>query len=94
MGKHMGAVNPLAHRDAEWLSVDPGRTNMATVAHEERSAAGTVVFVWQRSLIAGQYYRDSGITRQAQATKTWLAQLKPQLNAPSHVRRTPSSLGS
>ncbi|GFH06904.1 uncharacterized protein HaLaN_01620, partial [Haematococcus lacustris] len=48
---------------------------MATVAHEERSAAGTVVSVWQRSLTSGQYYRDSGINRQAQATKTWLAQL-------------------
>ncbi|GFH18670.1 uncharacterized protein HaLaN_15512 [Haematococcus lacustris] len=41
MGKGMGAVNPLAHLDAEWLGVDPGETNMATVAHEERSAAGT-----------------------------------------------------
>ncbi|GFH21884.1 uncharacterized protein HaLaN_19264, partial [Haematococcus lacustris] len=82
MGKHMGAVNPLAHLDAEWLGVDPGKTNMATVAHEERSAAGTVVSVWQRSLTAGQYYRDSGITRQAQATKT------------SRVSSKPSSLAS
>ncbi|KAJ9509976.1 hypothetical protein QJQ45_011426 [Haematococcus lacustris] len=94
MGKHMGAVNPLAHLDAEWLGVDPGKTNMATVAHEERSAAGTVVSVWQRSLTAGQYYRDSGITRQAQATKKWLAQVKPQLNALSHVSSKPSSLAS
>ncbi|GFH15602.1 uncharacterized protein HaLaN_11855 [Haematococcus lacustris] len=94
MGKHMGAVNPLAHLDAEWLGVEPGKTNMATVAHEERSAAGTVVSVWQRSLTAGQYYRDSGITRQAQATKTWQAQVKPQLNALSHVSGKPSSLAS
>ncbi|GFH18848.1 uncharacterized protein HaLaN_15715, partial [Haematococcus lacustris] len=94
MGKHMGAVNPLAHLDAEWLGVDPGKTNMATVAHEERSAAGTVVSVWQRSLIAGQYYRDSGITRHAQATKTWLAQVKPQLTALSQVSNKPSSLAS
>ncbi|KAJ9510947.1 hypothetical protein QJQ45_027826, partial [Haematococcus lacustris] len=94
MGKHMGAVNPLAHLDAEWLGVDPGKTNMATVAHEERSAAGTVVSVRQRSLTAGQYYRHSGITRQAQATKTWLAQVKPQLNALSHVSSKPSSLAS
>ncbi|KAJ9514798.1 hypothetical protein QJQ45_028478 [Haematococcus lacustris] len=94
MGRHMGAVNPLAHLDAEWLGVDPGKTNMATVAHEERSAAGTVVSVWQRSLTAGQYYRDSGITRQAQATKKWLAQVKPQLNALSHVSSKPSSLAS
>ncbi|GFH14244.1 uncharacterized protein HaLaN_10262, partial [Haematococcus lacustris] len=42
----------------------------------------------------GQYYRDSGITRQTQATKTWLAQLKPQLNALSHVSSKPSSLAS
>ncbi|KAJ9528765.1 hypothetical protein QJQ45_000029 [Haematococcus lacustris] len=27
----MGAVNPLAHLDAEWLGVDPGKTNMATL---------------------------------------------------------------
>ncbi|KAJ9525795.1 hypothetical protein QJQ45_009333 [Haematococcus lacustris] len=94
MGRHMGAVNPLAHLDAEWLGVDPGKTNMATVAHEERSAAGTVVSVWQRSLTAGQYYRDSGITRQAQATKKWLAQVKPQLTALSRVGSKPSSLAS
>ncbi|KAJ9511205.1 hypothetical protein QJQ45_017077, partial [Haematococcus lacustris] len=94
IGKHMGAVNPLAHLDAEWLGVDPGKTNMATVAHEERSAAGTVVPARQRSRTAGQYYRDSGITRQAQATKTWLAQLKPQLYALSHVSSKLSSLGS
>ncbi|KAJ9509944.1 hypothetical protein QJQ45_011457 [Haematococcus lacustris] len=94
MGRHMGAVNPLAHLDAEWLGVDPGKTNRATVAHEERIAVGTVVSVWQRSLTAGQYYRDSGITRQAQATKKWLAQVKPQLNALSHVSRKPSSLAS
>ncbi|KAJ9511387.1 hypothetical protein QJQ45_029800 [Haematococcus lacustris] len=94
MGKHMGAVNPLAHLDAEWLGVDPGKTNMATVAHEERSAAGTVVSVWQRTLTAGQYYRDSGITRQAQATKTWLTQVKPQLTALSRVSSKPSSLAS
>ncbi|KAJ9509375.1 hypothetical protein QJQ45_001818 [Haematococcus lacustris] len=94
MGKHMGAVNPLAHLDAEWLGVDPGKSNMATVAHEERSAAGTVVSVWQRSLTAGQYFRNSGITRQTQATKTWLAQVKPQLNALSHLSSKPSSLAS
>ncbi|KAJ9525779.1 hypothetical protein QJQ45_003396 [Haematococcus lacustris] len=42
----------------------------------------------------GTYYRDSGITRQVQAIKTWLAQLKPQLNALSHVSSKPSSLAS
>ncbi|KAJ9505632.1 hypothetical protein QJQ45_009031 [Haematococcus lacustris] len=39
-------------------------------------------------------YRDSGITRQAQATKTWLAQVKPQLKAVSQVSSKPSSLAS
>ncbi|KAJ9510249.1 hypothetical protein QJQ45_015732 [Haematococcus lacustris] len=92
MGRHMGAVNPLAHLDAEWLGVDPGKTNMATVAHEERSAAGTVVSVRHWTLTAGQYYRDSGIKRQAQATKTWLAEVKTQLTALSQVSSKPSSL--
>ncbi|KAJ9516392.1 hypothetical protein QJQ45_011062 [Haematococcus lacustris] len=94
MGRGLGAVNPLAHRHAEWLGVDPGKTNMATVAHEERSAAGTVVSVRHWKLTAGQYYRDSGITRQAQATKTWLAKVKPQLTALSRVSSKPSSLAS
>ncbi|GFH05544.1 hypothetical protein HaLaN_00024 [Haematococcus lacustris] len=43
---------------------------------------------------AGQYYRDSGMTRQAQATKTWLAEVKPQLTALSQVSSKPSSLAS
>ncbi|KAJ9525695.1 hypothetical protein QJQ45_003476 [Haematococcus lacustris] len=42
----------------------------------------------------GSTYREIGITRQAQATKTWLTQLKPQLNALSHVSSKPSSLAS
>ncbi|KAJ9528960.1 hypothetical protein QJQ45_000525 [Haematococcus lacustris] len=67
------------------------RDNMATVAHEERSAAGTVVSAWQRTLTAG---RESGITRQAQATKTWPAQVKPQLKDLSQVSSRPSSLAS
>ncbi|KAJ9517310.1 hypothetical protein QJQ45_016678, partial [Haematococcus lacustris] len=41
-----------------------------------------------------QYYRESGITRQAQAIKTWLAQVKPQLKALSQVSSKPSSLAS
>ncbi|KAJ9517985.1 hypothetical protein QJQ45_004342 [Haematococcus lacustris] len=93
MSKGMGAVNPLAHLHAEWLGVDPGKT-VATVAHEERDADGNVVSVWQRTLTAVQYYRDSGITRQAQATKTWLANVKPQLTALSRVSSKPSSLAS
>ncbi|KAJ9534193.1 hypothetical protein QJQ45_006995 [Haematococcus lacustris] len=84
----------LAHLHAEWLGVDPGKTNMATVAHEERSADGSVVSVRHWTLTAGQYYRDSGITRQAQATKIWLAKVKPQLTALSRVSNKPSSLAS
>ncbi|KAJ9520215.1 hypothetical protein QJQ45_030162 [Haematococcus lacustris] len=94
MSKGMGAVNPLAHLHAEWLGVDPGKTNMATVAHEERSADGSVVSVRHWTLTAGQYYWDSGITRQAQATKIWLAKVKPQLTALSKVSSKPSSLAS
>ncbi|GFH13723.1 uncharacterized protein HaLaN_09661 [Haematococcus lacustris] len=94
MGKGMGAVNPLAHLHAEWLGVDLGKINMATVAHEERDADGNVISVWHRTLTAGQYYRDSGITRQTQATKTWLTKLKPQLTALSRVSSKPSSLVS
>ncbi|GFH11639.1 uncharacterized protein HaLaN_07171 [Haematococcus lacustris] len=77
----MGAGNPLAHLHAEWLGVDPGKTNMATVAHKERSTDGSVVSVRHWTLTAGQYLPDSGITRQAQATKTWLAKVKTQLTA-------------
>ncbi|KAJ9527103.1 hypothetical protein QJQ45_025201, partial [Haematococcus lacustris] len=94
MAKGMGAVNPLAHLHAEWLGVDPGKTNMATVAHEERSADGSVVSVRHWTLTAGQYYRDSGITRQTQATKIWLATVKTQLTALSKVSSKPSSLAS
>ncbi|GFH30878.1 hypothetical protein HaLaN_29807, partial [Haematococcus lacustris] len=55
IGKEEGAVNPLAHLDADWLGCDPGKTNMATVAHEERYPSGAVKSAWQRSLTAGQY---------------------------------------
>ncbi|KAJ9517796.1 hypothetical protein QJQ45_004146 [Haematococcus lacustris] len=84
MGIHMGAVNPLAHLDAEWLGVDPGETTWPP--WRTRSAA----------LPAQQCptYRESGITRQAQMTKTWLAQVKPQLKALSRVSSRPSSLAS
>ncbi|KAJ9506911.1 hypothetical protein QJQ45_002474 [Haematococcus lacustris] len=57
-----GAVNPLAHLHADCLGCDPGKTNMATVAHEERYPSGAVKSVWQRSLTAGHYYRQSGPT--------------------------------
>ncbi|GFH33489.1 uncharacterized protein HaLaN_32870, partial [Haematococcus lacustris] len=67
---------------------------MATVAHEERSADGTLVSVRHWTLTAGQDYRDSGITRQAQATKIWLAKVKTQLTALSQVSNKPSSLAS
>ncbi|KAJ9514026.1 hypothetical protein QJQ45_021088, partial [Haematococcus lacustris] len=78
MGKEEGAVNPLAHLDADWLGCDPRKTNMATVAHEERYPSGAVKSVWQRSLPAGQYYRQSGITEHAKTSKAWMAGIKPQ----------------
>ncbi|GFH26762.1 hypothetical protein HaLaN_24965, partial [Haematococcus lacustris] len=61
IGRHMGAVNPLAHLDTEWLGVDPGKTNMATVAHEERSAAGTVVSVAAASVQLGEAIPSQGL---------------------------------
>ncbi|KAJ9520932.1 hypothetical protein QJQ45_014125 [Haematococcus lacustris] len=64
---------------------------LTTVAHEQRDTDGNVVSVWHRTLTA-QDCRDSGITRQAQATKTWLTKMKPQLKALSQVK--PSSLAS
>ncbi|KAJ9521092.1 hypothetical protein QJQ45_022808 [Haematococcus lacustris] len=71
MGKEEGAVNPLAHLDADWLGCDPGKTNMATVAHEEQYPSGAVKSVWQRSLTAGQYYWQSGITEHAKESKRY-----------------------
>ncbi|KAJ9519401.1 hypothetical protein QJQ45_023026, partial [Haematococcus lacustris] len=65
-----GAVNPLAHLDADWLGCNPGKTNMVTVAHEERYPSGSVKSVWQCSLTAGQYYRQKGITEHAKESKT------------------------
>ncbi|KAJ9523308.1 hypothetical protein QJQ45_005266 [Haematococcus lacustris] len=41
-GKEEGAVNPLAPLDADWLGCDPRKTNMATVAHEERYPSDAV----------------------------------------------------
>ncbi|KAJ9523288.1 hypothetical protein QJQ45_023974 [Haematococcus lacustris] len=73
MGKQEGAVNPLAHLHADWLGCDPGKTNMATVAHEERYPSGAVESVWQRSLTAGQYYRQSGITQHAKRYREYVA---------------------
>ncbi|GFH33254.1 uncharacterized protein HaLaN_32597 [Haematococcus lacustris] len=89
----MGAVNPLAHLHAEWLGMDSGKTNMALVAHEERGADGIVVSVRHWTLTTGQYYRDSGITRQAHSTKIWLAKVKPQLTALSQSGRHATPCG-
>ncbi|KAJ9506841.1 hypothetical protein QJQ45_021215 [Haematococcus lacustris] len=72
MGKE-GAVNPLADLDAGWLGCDPGKTNMVTVAQEERQCSDAVKSVWHRSLTAGQYYRQSGITDHAKESKAWMA---------------------
>ncbi|GFH08762.1 uncharacterized protein HaLaN_03780 [Haematococcus lacustris] len=92
MGKEEGAVNPLAHLDADWLGCDPGKTNMATVAHEERYPSGAVKSVWQRSLTAGQYYRQSGITEYAKESKVWMAGIQPQQDELSQVTNYTASL--
>ncbi|GFH06114.1 uncharacterized protein HaLaN_00690, partial [Haematococcus lacustris] len=92
MGKQEGAVNPLAHLHADWLGCDPGKTNMATVAHEERYPSGAVKSVWQRSLTAGHYYRQSGITEQAKVSKVWMAGIKPQQDELSQVTNYTASL--
>ncbi|KAJ9519688.1 hypothetical protein QJQ45_013316 [Haematococcus lacustris] len=92
MGKEEGAVNPLAHLGADWLGCDPGKTNMATVAHEERHPSGAVESVWQRTLTAGQYYRQSGITQHAKTSKVWMAGIGPQHDALSQVTTYTASL--
>ncbi|GFH30466.1 hypothetical protein HaLaN_29329 [Haematococcus lacustris] len=60
---------------------------MATVAHEERYPSGAVKSVWQRSLTAGQYYRQSGITEHAKESKAWMAGIKPQQDELSQVSK-------
>ncbi|KAJ9508648.1 hypothetical protein QJQ45_027933, partial [Haematococcus lacustris] len=92
MSKQEGAVNPLAHLDADWLGCDPGKTNMATVAHEERYPSGAVESVWQRSLSAGQYYRQSGITQHAKTSKAWMAGIQPEHDVLSRVTSYTASL--
>ncbi|KAJ9508557.1 hypothetical protein QJQ45_012094 [Haematococcus lacustris] len=92
MGKQEGAVNPLAHLDADWLGCDPGKTNMATVAHEERYPSGAVESVWQRSLTAGHYYRQSGITQHAKTSKAWMAGIQPEHAMLSQVTNYTASL--
>ncbi|KAJ9531896.1 hypothetical protein QJQ45_021993 [Haematococcus lacustris] len=92
MGKQEGAVNPLAHLNADWLGCDPGKTNMATVAHEERYPSGTVESVWQRSLTAGHYYRQSGITQHAKVITTWMAGIQPEHAVLSQVTNYTASL--
>ncbi|KAL6746588.1 hypothetical protein V8C86DRAFT_3205382 [Haematococcus lacustris] len=92
MGKQEGAVNPLAHLNADWLGCDPGKTNMATVAHEERYPSGAVESVWQRSLSAGQYYRQSGITQHAKTSRAWMAGIQPQQDELSQVTNYTASL--
>ncbi|KAJ9510397.1 hypothetical protein QJQ45_015860 [Haematococcus lacustris] len=92
MGKQEGAVNPLAHLDADWLGCGPGKTNMATVAHEERYPSGAVESVWKRSLTAGQYYRQSGIAQHAKTSKAWSAGIQPEHTVPSQVTNYTASL--
>ncbi|MGQ3076364.1 MAG: hypothetical protein ACT7A5_35285, partial [Ferrovibrionaceae bacterium] len=92
MGKQEGAVNPLAHLGADWLGCDPGKTNMATVAHEERYPSGAVESVWQRSLTAGNYYRQSGITQHAKVSKAWMAGIQHEHAVLSQVTNYTASL--
>ncbi|KAJ9517698.1 hypothetical protein QJQ45_003986 [Haematococcus lacustris] len=65
---------------------------MATVAHEERHPSGAVESVWQRTLTAGQYYRQSGITQHAKTSKVWMAGIGPQHDALSQVTTYTASL--
>ncbi|KAJ9528024.1 hypothetical protein QJQ45_005708 [Haematococcus lacustris] len=92
MGKQEGAVNPLAHLNADWLGCDPGKTNMAIVAHEERYPSGAVESVWQRSLTAGHYYRQSGITQHAKVSKAWMAGIQHEHAVLSQVTNYTASL--
>ncbi|KAJ9513314.1 hypothetical protein QJQ45_001349 [Haematococcus lacustris] len=92
MGKELGAVNPLAHLGADWLGCDPGKTNMATVAYEERHPSGAVESVWQRTLTAAQYYRQSGITEHAKVSKVWMAGIQSQHDVLSQVTNHTASL--
>ncbi|KAJ9525712.1 hypothetical protein QJQ45_003480 [Haematococcus lacustris] len=48
--------------------------------------------VWQRSLTAGQYYRQSGITEHAKESKVWMAGIKPQQDELSQVTNYTASL--
>ncbi|GFH12698.1 uncharacterized protein HaLaN_08432 [Haematococcus lacustris] len=94
MGKGMGAVNPLAiFTRSGWAST---RAKPTWPLWRTRSAALPAQWCPCGSgrLQPGSTYRDSGITRQAQATKTWLANVKPQLTALSRVSSKPSSLAS
>ncbi|KAJ9530106.1 hypothetical protein QJQ45_023381 [Haematococcus lacustris] len=86
-------VGELADRIAAATAVAaaPGQNRMTTMAAFTNAAAHLVTLA--RSF-PDPRCRDSGITRQAQATKTWFTQLKPQLNALLHVSSKPSSLAS
>ncbi|KAJ9507048.1 hypothetical protein QJQ45_004672 [Haematococcus lacustris] len=65
---------------------------MATVAHEERHLSGAVESVWQRSLSAGQYYRQSGITQHAKTSKAWMAGIQHEHAVLSQVTNHTASL--
>ncbi|KAJ9509185.1 hypothetical protein QJQ45_001674 [Haematococcus lacustris] len=79
MGKQEGVVNPLAHLDAD-------------CGHEERYPLGVVESVWQRSLTAGHYYRQSGITQHAKVSKAWMAGIQPEHAVLSQVTNYTASL--
>ncbi|KAJ9519690.1 hypothetical protein QJQ45_013319 [Haematococcus lacustris] len=53
---------------------------------------GAVESVWQRTLTAGQYYRQSGITQHDKTSKVWMAGIGPQHDALSQVTTYTASL--
>ncbi|KAJ9519596.1 hypothetical protein QJQ45_013386 [Haematococcus lacustris] len=79
---NLAAVRPNV---GQTFAVYLGKTNMATVAHEERYPSGAVKSVWRRSLTSGQYYRQSGITEHAKESKVWMAGIKPHHDELSQV---------
>ncbi|KAJ9512595.1 hypothetical protein QJQ45_018900 [Haematococcus lacustris] len=91
-GQGGGRCQPAGAPGRRLAGLRPGKTNMATVAHEERYPSGTVKSVWQRSLTAGQYYRQSGITEHAKVSKVWTAGIKPQHDLLSQVTNYTASL--
>ncbi|GFH17252.1 uncharacterized protein HaLaN_13843, partial [Haematococcus lacustris] len=54
--------------------------------------SGAVESVWQRSLSAGQYYRQSGITQHTKTSKAWMAGIQHEHAVLSQVTNYTASL--